>query len=169
MLFERNTTNQVIQVVTFSSPILGGHLAPWKGHVTIPKRSPAELPGSDSFSLAIHIFQLIQSLHRSFFFMRCEINFNPSCVTTWKNRAYLSTKFEVKSRQTTWEMCFWYVFFWLAFQSEFTIWGWSVTPTTSLRVPFGDGNITHLLGKISETNAHGVLLLLLWKQMPTNS
>ena len=37
--------NQVIQAVTFSSPIVGGHLTICKGHLTIPKRSPAELLG----------------------------------------------------------------------------------------------------------------------------
>ena len=37
---------QVIQAVTFSSPNVGGHLAFPKGHLTIPKRSPAELPGN---------------------------------------------------------------------------------------------------------------------------
>ena len=26
-------------------PIVEGHIAIWKGHLTIPKRSPAELPG----------------------------------------------------------------------------------------------------------------------------
>ena len=35
----RVTTPQVIQAVTFSSPIVGGHLTIWKGDLTIPKRS----------------------------------------------------------------------------------------------------------------------------------
>ena len=40
----------MIQVVTFLSPIVGGHLTPWKGHVfTIPKRSRLESPGPWSF------------------------------------------------------------------------------------------------------------------------
>ena len=39
----------VIQAVTFSSPNVGGHLTIEKGHLTIPKRSPAELPGRWSF------------------------------------------------------------------------------------------------------------------------
>ena len=42
---------QVPQVVTFLSPIVGGHLSNLsKGHVfTIPQRSPAELPGTFFF------------------------------------------------------------------------------------------------------------------------
>ena len=36
----RNVSFQVIQAVTFSSPIVGGHFfTPSKGHLTIPKRS----------------------------------------------------------------------------------------------------------------------------------
>ena len=44
---------QVIQAVTFQSPIVGGYLKPWKGsrELTIPKKVAfAELPGNVCFT-----------------------------------------------------------------------------------------------------------------------
>ena len=40
--------NQVIQCDPFY-PLFGGHLTFPNGHLTIPKRAPAELPGNSSF------------------------------------------------------------------------------------------------------------------------
>ena len=41
-----DTHDEVIQFVTFLSPIVGGQQRPLSlGHLRIPKRSPADLPG----------------------------------------------------------------------------------------------------------------------------
>ena len=82
--------NQVIQVVTFVSPIWRS-VNIWKGHIfTIPKRSPEELPG-------ISLFSEFQRLQFETFFVAFEIysgiSFReyleaPKCETwpfnTWK-------------------------------------------------------------------------------------
>ena len=106
--WEKQSKYQVIQFVPFSSPIVGGHLTPWKGHVNSPSQKGHEL-NHQKFG----IMGIIKLSSRKI---------QNDLDLFWRNGDFLTDLYKKVRRHQFWPFICESFFVWLTFSKHRDVW-----------------------------------------------